>query len=107
MDSNEIAFRTAAKMAVLESMMQANPMLLEPLMSVEIDVPQEFQGAIIGGLNRRKGAILSHELGRPWVCDGGGGGAAGEHVRLQYGAPLQYAGTGRVHHGVQDAVEGA
>ena len=59
MDSNEIAFRTAAKMAVLESMMQANPMLLEPLMSVEIDVPQEFQGAIIGGLNRRKGAILS------------------------------------------------
>ena len=59
MDSNEIAFRTAAKMAVLESMMQANPMLLEPLMSVEIDVPQEFQGAIIGGLKRRKGAILS------------------------------------------------
>ena len=59
MDSNEIAFRTAAKMAVLESMMQANPILLEPLMSVEIDVPQEFQGAIIGGLNRRKGAILS------------------------------------------------
>ena len=58
-DSNEIAFRTAAKMAVLESMMQANPMLLEPLMSVEVDIPQEFQGAIIGGINRRKGAILS------------------------------------------------
>lgn len=58
-DSNEIAFRTAAKMAVLESMMQANPMLLEPLMKVEVDIPQEFQGAIIGGINRRKGAILS------------------------------------------------
>ena len=58
-DSNEIAFRTAAKQATLESMMKANPLLLEPLMSVEIDIPQEFQGAIIGGINRRKGAIIS------------------------------------------------
>ena len=49
-DSNEIAFRTAAKQATLESMMKANPLLLEPLMSVEIDIPQEFQGAIIGGI---------------------------------------------------------
>ena len=40
-------------------MMKANPLLLEPLMSVEIDIPQEFQGAIIGGINRRKGAIIS------------------------------------------------
>ena len=39
--------------------MKANPLLLEPLMSVEIDIPQEFQGAIIGGINRRKGAIIS------------------------------------------------
>ena len=33
--------------------------LVEPLMSVEIDIPQEFQGTIIGGINRRKGAILN------------------------------------------------
>lgn len=59
MDSNEIAFRTAAKMAVLESMMQANPMLLEPLMSVEIDVPAGVPGRDHRRTQPTQGTILS------------------------------------------------
>ncbi len=57
-DSSEMAFRICAQTAVREAYMQAGPTILEPIMNVEVVVPEEFQGAVIGQLNQRRGVIL-------------------------------------------------
>ncbi|MGA2990679.1 MAG: elongation factor G, partial [Candidatus Korobacteraceae bacterium] len=56
-DSNELSFKTAGRIAFRKAMEQAKPTLLEPIMSVEITVPDEFAGAIMGDLNSRRGRI--------------------------------------------------
>jgi elongation factor G len=60
-DSSEIAFRTAALMGFREAYSKAKPTILEPMMLVEVQFPEEFQGAVIGQLNQRRGAIMSTE----------------------------------------------
>jgi elongation factor G len=60
-DSSEIAFRTAALMGFREAYNKAKPTILEPMMLVEVNFPEEFQGAVIGQLNQRRGAIMSTE----------------------------------------------
>ena len=60
-DSSEMAFRTAARDAFIEAFKKSRPCLLEPIMSVEIEMPAEFQGNVIGDLNSRRGMILSTE----------------------------------------------
>ncbi len=60
-DSNELAFKMAAIFAVKDAMQKANPILLEPIMKVEVTTPEEFQGDIMGDLNRRRGRIQSME----------------------------------------------
>ncbi|MGD0837772.1 MAG: elongation factor G [Polyangia bacterium] len=60
-DSSEIAFRTAALMGFREAYHKAKPTILEPMMLVEVQFPEEFQGAVIGQLNQRRGAIISTE----------------------------------------------
>ncbi|NNE90759.1 MAG: elongation factor G [Verrucomicrobiales bacterium] len=56
-DSNEQSFKMAAILAVKEALRNADCVLLEPIMTVEVDTPDEFQGAIVGDLNRRRGKI--------------------------------------------------
>jgi elongation factor G len=56
-DSNELSFKTAGRIAFRKAMEQAKPTLLEPIMSVEITAPDEFAGAIMGDLNSRRGRI--------------------------------------------------
>jgi elongation factor G len=56
-DSNEMAFKIAGSMAFKEAARKANPVLLEPVMAVEVTVPEEFMGTIIGDLNSRRGRI--------------------------------------------------
>lgn len=60
-DSNEMAFKIAASLAFKKGMEQANPVLLEPVMHVEIYVPDEHMGDIMGDMNRRRGRILGME----------------------------------------------
>jgi len=60
-DSSEIAFRTAALMGFREAYMAAKPTILEPIMRVEVQFPEEFQGGVMGGLNQRRGTIISSE----------------------------------------------
>ena len=60
-DSNEIAFRLAAQGAFKQAMEKGAPQLLEPIMSVEVQVPVEFQGAAIGQIAQRKGTINASE----------------------------------------------
>lgn len=56
-DSSEIAFKMAGIFAFKEAMKNANPILLEPIMKVEITTPEEFQGDLIGDINRRRGRV--------------------------------------------------
>ena len=57
-DSSEMAFRICAQAAIREAYMQAGPSILEPIMKVEITVPEEFQGAVMGQVNQRRGVIM-------------------------------------------------
>jgi elongation factor G len=56
-DSNEMAFKFAGSIAFKEAARKANPVLLEPVMAVEVTVPEEYMGVIIGDINSRRGRI--------------------------------------------------
>lgn len=56
-DSNELAFKMAGIFAMKDAFMKANPILLEPIMKVEVTTPDEYQGDILGDINRRRGVI--------------------------------------------------
>lgn len=58
-DSSEMAFKIAASMAFKEASKSASPVLLEPITKVEVEVPEEYMGDVIGDLNRRRGQINS------------------------------------------------
>ncbi len=60
-DSSELAFKIAGSMAFKEAAEKASPVLLEPVMDVEVVTPQEFMGDVIGDLNARRGKILDME----------------------------------------------
>jgi len=60
-DSNENAFKMAASMAFKEGMRRANPVLLEPIMAVEVETPVDFVGNVVGDLNRRRGVMHAQE----------------------------------------------
>src|ERR1700723_1635550 len=60
-DSSELAFKIAASMGFREGVGRASPVLLEPVMEVEVVMPQEFMGEVIGDLNGRRGKILNME----------------------------------------------
>jgi len=60
-DSSEMAFKTAGSLAIKEAVRKAAPILLEPVMLVEVTTSEEFYGDVIGDLNRRRGTILGME----------------------------------------------
>ena len=60
-DSSEQAFKTASIMAFREGYAQAKPTILEPIMKVEVQAPEEFQGAVMGQINQRRGVIIGSE----------------------------------------------
>jgi elongation factor G len=92
-DSNEMAFKIAASMAVKDGAMKARPILLEPIMKVEVTVPDEYTGDVIGNLSSRRGQIEGMEP-RP-----GGVQAIRAHVPLAnmfgYATDLRSATQGR------------
>ncbi|MBP1626621.1 MAG: translation elongation factor [Holophagaceae bacterium] len=60
-DSNEMAFKIAGSMAFKSGCEKANPVLLEPIMAVEVETPEEYMGDVIGNLNSRRGRIENME----------------------------------------------
>ncbi|NOX21461.1 MAG: elongation factor G [Nitrospirae bacterium] len=60
-DSSEMAFKIAGSMAFKEACQKANPVLLEPIMSVEVVTPEDYMGDVIGDLNSRRGKVQSME----------------------------------------------
>ena len=61
-DSSDMAFKICASMAFKDGARKAGPILLEPMMSVEVVVPDEYVGAVTGDLSARRGHILSSEV---------------------------------------------
>jgi elongation factor G len=74
-DSNEMAFKVAGSMAFKNAAMIANPVLLEPLMKVEVVTPEDYMGDVMGDLNRRRGIVQGME-------DGPAGKVINSHVPL-------------------------
>ena len=60
-DSSEMAFKIAGSMAIKEGCRKAKPCILEPMMKVEIEIPDEFTGTIIGDISRRRGRVEGQE----------------------------------------------
>jgi elongation factor G len=60
-DSSEIAFKIAASIGFKEAVKNANPVLLEPVMKVEVVVPEEYMGDVLGDLSARRGKVLGLE----------------------------------------------
>jgi elongation factor G len=60
-DSNEMAFKLAGSMAMREGAQAANPVLLEPIMKVEVVTPEDYMGDVMGDLNRRRGLVAGME----------------------------------------------
>lgn len=59
-DSSDMAFQLAARAAFREAYMKASPIILEPIMKVVVDTPEEFSGTVLGTLNKRRGVILGN-----------------------------------------------
>ncbi|MCY1034106.1 elongation factor G [Corallococcus sp. BB11-1] len=66
-DSSENAFKTAAIMGFREGYSAAKPIILEPVMKVEVSAPEEFQGSVVGQLNQRRGTILNTETAEGYL----------------------------------------
>jgi len=60
-DSNENAFKMAASIAFKDGMRKASPVLLEPMMAVEVETPEDFMGNVVGDLSSRRGMIQGME----------------------------------------------
>jgi elongation factor G len=60
-DSSELAFKMAGIFAFKDAMKKATPILLEPIMGVEVTTPEEYQGDLIGDINRRRGSVKAME----------------------------------------------
>ena len=67
-DSNEMAFKIAASMALKEAKNKCNPCILEPIMNVEVRVPEEFMGTVMGDLTSRRGRPLGNESMGKDIC---------------------------------------
>ena len=66
-DSSEMAFKTAAMTAIRECYASAKPVILEPIMKLEVSAPEEFQGVVIGHINQRRGVIMGPETDAGYV----------------------------------------
>ncbi|MCX7908596.1 MAG: elongation factor G [Ignavibacteria bacterium] len=66
-DSSEMAFKLASKYAIKEVLPKAKPVILEPIMKLEVTAPEEFQGVIIGQINQRRGIIINTRVDSGFV----------------------------------------
>ena len=66
-DSSDMAFKVCAMAAFRQAFQKANPTILEPIMKVAVETPEEFQGAVLGGLNQRRGVIMGSSTNRGYA----------------------------------------
>jgi elongation factor G len=93
-DSNENAFKMAASIGFKEGMRKANPVLLEPMMAVEVETPEDYAGTVMGDLSSRRGMVQGMD-----DISGGGGKIIKAEVPLAemfgYSTSLRSATQGR------------
>ncbi len=98
-DSSQIAFELAASMAFKDGMRKASPALLEPVMAVEVETPEDYMGDVMGDLNRRRGIVLGMD------DDGIGGKKIRAEVPLAemfgYSTDLRSATQGRATYSME------
>ena len=99
-DSNEMAFKIAGSMGFKEGFQKAKPVLLEPIMKVEVVTPEEYSGDVIGDLNRRRGQITGMDDGAVGQGDHRRRAAVGD-VRLRDHRALDEPGPRDLHDGVR------
>ena len=95
-DSSEMAFKIAGSMGFKDGAAKAEPVLLEPIMKVEVVTPDEFMGDVIGDLNSRRGKIQGMNSARRRAGHRRAG-AAGHHVRLRHRPAVQDPGARHLH----------
>ena len=97
-DSNEMSFKIAASIGFKEAAREANPKILEPIMKVEVEVPEEYMGDVIGDLNRRRGQVNS-------MSDRSGNKIVDAHVPLSemfgYSTDLRSSTQGRATYSME------
>ena len=100
-DSSQLAFELAASQAFKEGMRKASPVLLEPIMAVEVETPEDYMGDVMGDLNRRRGIVLGMD------DDGSGGKKVRAEVPLAemfgYSTDLRSATQGRATYSMEFA----
>ena len=100
-DSSEMAFKMAGSLAMRRGALEADPALLEPMMSVEVVTPEDYMGDVMGDLNRRRGMVQGME-------DSPGGKvinaevSAGGNVRLCNRPAIGVPGQGDIHYGISE-----
>ena len=99
-DSSELAFKIAGSMAFKEAARKAGPVLLEPMMAVEVTTPEDFMGDVIGDLNSRRGQIQAMDERAGARASSGARPAVGD-VRLRRRPPQQDPGPGELQHAVR------
>ena len=99
-DSSEMAFKIAGSMGFKEACRRAKPVLLEPVMDVEVVTPEEYMGAIVGDLNSRRGRIVSMEA-RGTLAGDPGQRAAGQ--MFGYATEMRSMTQGRATYTMQFA----
>ena len=105
-DSSDMAFKIAGSLAFKNAAQKAKPVLLEPMMAVEVVTPAEYMGDVMGDLNSRRGHIDGMEpRGNAQVITRHG--AALDDVRLRHRRALRHAGSRHVHDAVQALRGGA
>ena len=97
-DSSEMAFKIAGSMAFKEAARKADPVILEPIMAVEVVTPEEYMGDVMGDLNSRRGKIEGMTPAQGCAGDQGDGSAVGD-VRVFDDAPLDDPGSRDLHDG--------
>jgi elongation factor G len=99
-DSNEMAFKIAGSIAFKEAARKASPVLLEPVMAVEVTVPEEHLGAIIGDINSRRGRIegMEHAVGSQVIK-----AIVPLAEMLGYGRDIRSSTQGRAYHSMRFA----
>ena len=99
-DSNEMAFKIAGSMGFKEGFRKAKPVLLEPIMKVEVVTPEDYSGDVIGDLNRRRGQIIGMEDSPSGKVDHRRSAAVGD-VRLRDDRALDEPGPRDLHDGIR------
>ena len=99
-DSSEMAFKIAGSMAYKEAAKRAHPVLLEPIMNVEVVVPNDYMGDVLGDLSARRGQDRWHDAARRSAGHCGDRAVVGD-VRLFHQAPVAVTRACRVLDGVR------